>query len=400
MVNFNTKALNDSIGSIREKIKAGTITDDDLKMSEDAIREREREMSEVEGDFPFTLRESDGLFWMHIPYNDRDVIPRKESLMTHLKAQCPEIPSKHLMNIHASELFSGSIAFEDPEFVAVHPDSADLIIHIGLPQVLYNRLKCHNKLTEIVKSMALCTCYYDADDDLREGMKQGYYPGVTPGHFKKCYFINWNNTFWNELSTTPGVVISAARSGLTQSSSRIAYTTPDANKPGDLFIQSEEYLKVITYTSSGMKSYENPEDAYEYLSPLRAEVCTSYKSDDEKYLMNPDLVRRIMKSRGGQLQGLVDESQDDTTTESSAVSTEGLTDDVDSDTSTTTVETIPTPESKKDNNDTAKPEEPKTDNAGTPESDAPKPEEPKTEANANTPTGNTPKPNNIKKGKK
>ena len=87
MVNFNTKALNDSIGSIREKIKAGTITDDDLKMSEDAIREREREMSEVEGDFPFTLRESDGLFWMHIPYNDRDVIPRKESLMAHLKAQ-------------------------------------------------------------------------------------------------------------------------------------------------------------------------------------------------------------------------------------------------------------------------------------------------------------------------
>ena len=335
LVNFLTKSYRKSMNDIREKMKSGTISEDDLKMSDEDTRERIEKISANTREASVTLHKTKGLYWMHIPYNDRDVIERKESLMTHLKAQCPRIPSGNMMNIDSSELFSGAIAFNDPNALVVDPNSADLIIHIGLPDALYEMLK--TAPANAIKSMFLCTSYYDADGDMLEGMSQGYYPKVSVSDFKTCYFINWNNTFWNALSTTPDVVITTSRSAMTRSSSRIGYTTSDVNRPGDLFVKSEEYLKRIEYTSSGMPKYDHPEDAYKH-SPLRNAVRKSYKSDDEKYIVSPELVNKLMKRKDDSLQGLVDDTPTGDETDSSL---SGLVDETDDNGTNDTTDSIP-----------------------------------------------------------
>lgn len=239
---------------------------------------------------PHDIDVEDGRHWLHIPYNDRDVIDRRASLMEHLKAQCPKTTDKSIISIDSPEFFSGSVAFIDPKHKAVDPTGCDLVIHIGLSEDVYEKFQSRQISSDTIgKPVLFCNRYCDADDFMLEDMERGYYPLLKAKDFDKCFLINWNDPFWDCLAD-PDVRLAVGGfvpgQYATWSGKRIAYTSYDPSYPGDLVVASDDAFEKAIKESDAMKKFDTPEEAY-MERDFRKSLNKSYVDERVVYI-NPD----------------------------------------------------------------------------------------------------------------
>lgn len=230
----------------------------------------------------------DGRHWLHIPYNDRDVIDRRASLMEHLKAQCLEMTEQSIVNVDSPEFFSGSLAFIDPCHKAVEFSSCDRVIHIALSEDVYEEFQSRQFNSDTIgKTVLFCNRYCDADEFMLEDMENGYYPLLKANDFVKCFLINWNDSFWECLSDPEvSLAIGWSSDPPSWSNKRIAYTSYDPSRPGDLVVASDDAFKQAIKESDSMKKFDTPEEAY-MKSNFRKSLDKSYVDERVLYI-NPN----------------------------------------------------------------------------------------------------------------
>lgn len=309
-----TKSQVSALRTIDDKIRSGRVTKADLKLSPEETFERNQRLDNELGTITSHLKWNHATLrdtpFISIPYNDYDIIPRSETLLNHLRAQCKFELRENWTTVTSTTdpaFFSGSIGWvrdwEATSCVRGNYNS-DAVINIHMSYKAYEMLLGIIKSDKTVASHVVTfPTYRDCDDNFVLMLHQGYYPNISADDIYHGVMINWNHPFWERFLNQRGVHVIISCNSLSKSGSTICYVTHN----GSDWEPQGSSLEIATNISSGMRGYSSPEDCYAKSNLSRLQK--SYKSSAEKYYVTPKEVLSQLNEVMGEVDDLVDDDE-------------------------------------------------------------------------------------------